>query len=59
MTTKLTIYPIFADIKPTLITNNASKPKWHIFSNISKRLKEDARRLAYGQPALQPSDDEN
>lgn len=59
MTTKVTIYPLFAGMKPTLMTNKAPKPKWHIFSSISKRLKEDARRLAYGQPALQPSDDEN
>ena len=59
MTTKITFYPIFAGMKLTLMTNKAPKPKWHMFSSISKRLKEDARRLAYGQPALQPSEDEN
>ena len=59
MTTKITFYPIFAGMKLTLMTNKAPKPKWHMFSSISKRLKEDARRMAYGLQPLQPRDDEN
>jgi len=59
MTNKVTIYPLFTGMKPTLMTKKAPKPKWHIFSSISKRLKEDARRFAYSQPALQTNDDKN